>query len=110
MKGGLVTLNFCRNSCLFFSTGGAVGPWAEICQQAVDGTALLIAGSTVLLLAQLGAAAPPIIIIILKLSAKQSKQNHFFSPGPAATISAVLPLTVLDTIVAGSGAGRPGSP
>lgn len=38
-------------SCLLFGTGGAVGPWAEICQQAVDGTALLIAGSAVKLLA-----------------------------------------------------------
>lgn len=71
MKGGLVTSDICRHSCLFFSTGGAVGPWAELCQQAVDGTAMLIAGSTVLLLTQLGAAAPPIIIIILKLSVKQ---------------------------------------
>lgn len=77
MKGGLVTSNICRHSCLFFSTGGAIGPWAEICEQAVDGTAVLIAGSTVLLLTQLGAAAPPIIIIILKVSVKQSKQNHF---------------------------------
>lgn len=78
MKAGLVTSNICRHSCLFFCTGGAVGPWAEIRQEAVDGTALLIAGFTVLLLTQLGAAALPIIIIILKVSVKQSKQNHFF--------------------------------
>lgn len=38
------------------------------------------------------------------------KIKSLFPPGLVATISAVLPVTVLDTVVAGSGAGRPGSP
>ena len=59
-------------SCLFPGAGRAFGPRAKLCQQAVDGTALLITGSAVLALTQLTAAALPVIIIILKIPVKKS--------------------------------------
>lgn len=57
-------------SCLFLGAGRAVGPRPELCQQAVDRTALLVTCSPVMLLTQLIAAALPVIIIILKVSVK----------------------------------------
>lgn len=58
-------------SCLFLGAGRAVGPRPELCQQAVDGTVLLVARSAVVLIAQLVAAPLPVIIIILKFSVKE---------------------------------------
>lgn len=103
----------CRSrlgACLFLGAGGAGGPGAELRQQAVDGAALLVAASAVVLLTQLGATVPPVIIVILEVSVNRSKDSEFFSSRKWPQPTAVLPLTVLDAVVAGSGAGGPGSP
>lgn len=67
-------------SCLFLGTGGAGGPGAELCEQAVDRAALLAAASLLHLRTKLGAAAPPVIIIILEPPVKKSKQGEFLLP------------------------------
>lgn len=64
-------------ACLFLGTGGAGGPGAELCEQAVNRAALLAAASLLHLRTKLGAAAPPVIIIILKPPVKKSKQGEF---------------------------------
>lgn len=72
--GGVTRVSLCD---LFLGAGGAVGPGAELGQQAVDGAALLITASGVGLVTQLEAAVLPVIIIILKDSVEQSQQMTF---------------------------------
>lgn len=62
---------------LFLGARGAVGPGAELGQQAVDGAALLITASGVVLVTQLEAAVLPVIVIILRHSVEQSQQMTF---------------------------------
>lgn len=58
-------------SCLFLGAWRAVRPQSELCQQTVDWTGLLVAGSEVACLTQLSAAALPVIIIILNTPVKK---------------------------------------
>lgn len=62
------------SQCLFLDAGRADGPGTELCEAAVDGATVLIAGPAVLLLTQLEAAAfPEIGVGIVEVSVKEQK-------------------------------------
>lgn len=62
--------------CLFLDAGGADGPGPKLCEQAVDGAPLLVAGPAVVPLTQLVAAVLPVVaVVILDVPVKEQQQH-----------------------------------
>lgn len=62
--------------CLFLDAGGADGPGPKLCEQAVDGAPLLVAGPAVVPLTQLVAAVLPVVAVtILDVPVKEQQQK-----------------------------------
>lgn len=63
--------------CLFLDAGGADGPGPKLCEQAVDGAPLLVAGPAVAQLTQLVAAVLPVVaVVILDVPVKEQQRQQ----------------------------------
>lgn len=61
--------------CLLLGAGRTVGPWAELWQQAVNGTRLLVTSSGVMMFAQLETAVLPVIHLVSNIPVRKKDKS-----------------------------------